>query len=276
MRVVRAATNAMDEVDRLLAQAKRDALGWMPVPVYRRIHDTAAAAGGGTFVEIGTSNGAATIALALGGKAGGKAFRILTVDRFQAGKGVPGATVSERAQSVRRRFERFGVVDSIEIVAGTAADLVERHDPRAIGLLLLDTDGRIDLELALLYDRLAPACPIIVDDVDGRTYVRRDRGTAVVDQKHRLLRMLVGIYVRAGLLVDRGATLGQTGWYAKGAAALAPGEIERLALPAYRELTRVSLDSAEFGFRRALVRATARRIPVLARAWRHFFPAPPV
>jgi hypothetical protein len=176
----------MDEVDRLLAQAKQDALGWMPVPVYRRIHDTAAAAGGGTFVEIGTSNGAATIALALGGKAGGKAFRILTVDRFQAGKGIPGATVSERAQSVRRRFERFGVVDSIEIVAGTAADLVERHDPRAIGLLLLDTDGRIERELALLYDRLAPAGGSGRDPRPDRLVrERRSRASACRDRETR-------------------------------------------------------------------------------------------
>jgi predicted O-methyltransferase YrrM len=32
----------------------------MPVPVYRRLYDSAAAAGGGTIVEIGTYCGVAT------------------------------------------------------------------------------------------------------------------------------------------------------------------------------------------------------------------------
>jgi hypothetical protein len=50
----------VDDVDRLLGRVKARAHGWMPVPVYRRLYDSAAAAGGGTIVEIGTYRGAAT------------------------------------------------------------------------------------------------------------------------------------------------------------------------------------------------------------------------
>jgi hypothetical protein len=50
----------VDDVDRLLGRVKGRAHCWMPVLVYRRLYDSAAAARRGTIVEIGTYRGAAT------------------------------------------------------------------------------------------------------------------------------------------------------------------------------------------------------------------------
>src|SRR5688500_5941281 len=225
----------MDEVDRLLARVKDSARGMLPLPVYRRIHETAAACGGGTIVEIGIAQGAATIAMALGAKRAGRPFRIVTADPFAIGTRTNVGSVEDNLELVRRGFVAFGVADAIEIVVGTVDDLVARADPRDISLLMIDADGRIDRELALLHDRLAPACPIIIDDVDGAIYLHRIGRRISVDQKHRITQLLIERFTAEGLLVPQG-TSGQTGWFSKGPANRTADDILLLALPAYREL----------------------------------------
>ena len=104
----------MDDVDRLLGRVKESARGWLPLPVYRRLYDTAAAVGGGDFVEIGTAQGAATIAMALGAKSTGKPFRIHSADEFTRGSRPVAASVEEKRDMVRRGFEAFGVSEHID------------------------------------------------------------------------------------------------------------------------------------------------------------------
>lgn len=239
----------------------------MPAATYRRIYETAASAGGGTIVEIGTYCGAATLALALGAKAAGAPFRIVTADLLRPGIGPAGAGVEERIAALRATFAGFGVAGSIRFVHGGSPELVAAADPDRIDLLLLDGGGRLDLDLATLWERLAPGCPIVIDDIDGRARVHLGWGSAVVDQKHRLSKLLTDRFVEAGLLVADGEALG-TGWYRKGPAEGGARPIELLALPAYRELTRVALDVAEFSPLRAWLRGAARRAPRLAAAWR--------
>jgi predicted O-methyltransferase YrrM len=252
----------VDEIDRLLDQVKWAAHGKLPLHVYRRIHDTAARCRG-TLVEIGTSQGAATIAMALGAATSGHPFRILTCDPFRIGLRPHGPSLQAKLDVVRRGFERFGVAASIHVVAGTVGDLVAAHDPQDIGLLLLDADGRIDRDLELLHDRLAPDCPIIIDDIDERTYLHRRGRKVQVDQKHRLTHLLVEQFVRQGLLVPQ-AESGQTGWYAKGKAASA-GEIERLALPCYRELVSTAVGFGDFTFKHLAYRFLADHAAWLLR-----------
>jgi predicted O-methyltransferase YrrM len=263
----------MDEVDRLLGEVKERASGWMPLPVYRRLYETAAACGGGDIVEIGTYRGAATIALALGAKTSGKAFRIFTADLLRPGIGPVGSTLEAKTAELRSTFEAFGVGDVIEFVHGSSADLLMAANPRHIRLLLLDAGGRIEADLAQLWDRIAPSCPIVIDDIDGHTYVRRNRRKAVVDQKHRISQLLADRFVAAGLLVPCGITAA-TGWYRKGEAAASAAEIERMALPAYHELIKVTIDADEFGPLRAMLRRVAARAPWLAGAFRRLRPAP--
>jgi predicted O-methyltransferase YrrM len=257
----------MDDVDRLLARVKRDARGWLPLPVYRGLYDTAAAADGGAFVEIGTAQGAATIALALGAKAAGKPFRIHTADQFILGSRPLGRSAEEKHEIVRRGFDALDVAESIASIIGSAADLPVAAELPRIDLLLIDADGLIDRDLALLHDRLAPGCPIIVDDIDDAIYTHRREGGLLVDQKHRLTALLLREFVEAGLLVPSHA-IGQTGWYRKGPASLPAAEIELLALPAYRALVRARLTAANFGMKRAVHDLMDARAPWLTRAWR--------
>ena len=261
----------MDDVDRLLSRVKRSANGKLPLRVYRRLYDSAAARGGGTLVEIGTAQGAATIALALGATASGADFRILTVDAFVTGSRPRGASVEEKCGIVRRGFESFGISARVDLIAGTTADLIAIADPRDIGLLLLDADGRIDRDLALLYARLRPDCTIVIDDVDDNNYLYWHKRRLRFDQKHRLTYLLAERFTAAGLLApDESA--GQTRWYRKGAAAPGGAEIELLALPCYRELVFADIDGRVLSVRRALFGLAASRAPWLLRAWRKLRP----
>ena len=255
----------MDEIDRLLSRVKHSCFGMLPLPVYRRIYETAAARGGGTFVEIGTAQGAATIAMALGAKASGKAFRILTVDKFVGSRPRAGSP-EEKLAIVRCGFETFGVADSIENVVGTSADLPPAGELSRIDLLLIDADGQLDRDLARLHSRLAPDSPLIVDDVDGTTYLSFGKGKLVVDQKHRISRLLLDRFIAAGLFVADAPT-GQTGWFRNGPASLAPHEIELLALPAYRELIYARPDDSGAGLKHSVLRIASVRAPWLKRAW---------
>ena len=261
----------MDETDRLLARVKDATHGKLPLPVYRRLYESAAASGGGTLVEIGTAQGAATIVLALGAKSAGLDFRIVTVDQFITGSRPRADSVGEKSAIVRRGFEAFGVSDRIDLIAGTTGEMVAIADPDDIGLVLLDADGRIDRDLAALWGRMRPGCAIVVDDVDGEIYLlRRGRGL-FVDQKHRLGRLLTETYTEAGLLHPDGAA-GQTAWFRKGAAEADAARIERLALPAYRALVFAEAGPGAMSLKRALYGLAERRAPWLVRAWRRIRP----
>ncbi len=253
----------MDEIDRLLARVRESCFGMLSLPAYRRIYDSAAARGGGTFVEIGTSQGAATIAMALGAKAGGKPFRVYSADQFIVGSRPHGGSPEEKLEIVRRGYEAFGVGDSIENVIGSSADLPALP---AIDLLLIDADGRIDRDLALLHGHLAADGVVIVDDIDPATYVGLRQGRLSFDQKHRVTHLLLEQFVAAQLLVAD-APSGQTGWYRKGPATLSPGEIERLALPAYRQLVFAPLDASAIGLKWWAWRFVTARAPWLGRGW---------
>ncbi len=248
----------MDGTDRLLARVRKEARGLMPAAIYRRLYETAALVGGGTFVEIGTYCGAATIALALGAKASGKPARIVTADLLRPGVGMEGGTAGEKIAGLKRIFADFGVEEMIRFVHGTSAELVAEADPRRVDLLLLDGGGKLESDLALLWDRLAPNCPIVVDDIGGAVHVRRGPGRALVDQKHRISKLLADRFTEAGLLVPEGELEG-TGWFRKGEADLSPDEIRLLALPAYHALIKAEVGPSELG-PAALIRAAFRRI----------------
>ena len=262
----------MDQIDELLAQVKRHAQGCMPLPVYKRIYDTAASCRAGTIVEVGTFCGAASVALALGARTTGRDIAIITSDILRPGVGPAGATVGEKIARLQATFARFEVADRIRFVHGTSRELLIAVDPRKIELLLLDGGGAIDADLSALWERLSPTCSIIIDDIDGAVRVRRNLRRAVVDQKHRLSKLIAERLIDLGLLVPIGVT-GATGWYRKGAAAIDPAAIEQLSLSAYRALIKAEVGAAEFGLPRALLRRLAQLAPPLANAWRRLRPA---
>ena len=257
----------MDEIDRLLERVQREAHGKLSIAVYRRLYESGAASGGGTIVEIGTSQGAATLALALGAKSAGVDFRIVTVDTFLTGSRPRAATIGEKQAIVRSGFQAFGVSDRIDLVAGTTEEMIAIDDPSDIGLLMLDADGCIDRDLAALWDRMRAGCTIVIDDVDDHNYLDFHRRRLRIDQKHRLTHALVEAYAKAGLLVPEGES-GQTAWFHKSGKKVDPAELERLARPAYRALIRAEIGPGEYGLKRGLYGLAASRAPWLVRAWR--------
>lgn len=262
----------MDEIDRLLSRVKQRAQGWMPLAVYRRLYDSAAACGGGTIVEIGTFRGAATIALALGARSAETDFRIVTADLLRPDCGLEGDSVEQKRAALGRTLEEFGVEHRVRFIHGPAASVVAEADPRDIRLLLLDGGGSIEEDFAQLWDRLAPAAAIVIDDIDGRISVQRVRGAALANQKHRISKLLAERFTAAGMLVEE-ARVESTGWYRKGRAAPAPDEIRLMALPAYRQIVRLTVEAREFGVARTLARRMAARAPALRRIYRRLRPA---
>ena len=243
----------------------------MPLAVYRRLYESAEACGGGTIVEIGTFRGAATIAMALGAKRAGAPFEIVTADLLRPGIGLEGADPEEKIAALTATFAEFGVAESIRFVHGSCRELAAATDPRDIRLLLLDGGGKIEVDFALLWNRLVPHAAIVIDDIDGAVSVRRSLRSIRVNQKGRISFLLADRFVEAGMLVPIGRT-GSTGWYRRGATALSPPEIELIALPAYHELIRVTVGAEEFGLAKAALRRLAARAPWLRNAYRRVRP----
>ena len=222
--------NVFDEI-------KESANGMLSPEVYRKIFDLARNGNGGAIVEIGTAHGAATIASALGAIEGGKPFHIYTVDPFQgkySSRSKFGG-VQDNISIVRSHFRKFGVDDHITIIAGEIGDLDLRNVKEGINILLLDADGRLDRDLALLYRYLTPDSSVIIDDIDDAVYMTKAAGVWRIDQKHRISFLLTNQLSSKGILRDLGSIY-NTGFFQKGPINVSGEEIERIALPLYREL----------------------------------------
>jgi predicted O-methyltransferase YrrM len=168
--------------------------------VYRAIHATALEMPGGDAVEIGTSRGAATVAIALALKASRRAGRVYTIERV----GKPGSN-DQKIAAIQQNFRKFGVHEGIALIMADASLAPsELPDDVSIGLLMLDCDGRIDRDFANLYDRVLPGGRIVIDDYEDRTHVRimRRRRWVGVDLKHRLTFNLVNHFRENGYIED--------------------------------------------------------------------------
>jgi predicted O-methyltransferase YrrM len=229
-----------DEGLALARRIKRQANGLLGAGVYHSLMELARLAKPRTIVEIGTAHGAATIALALGARAGGCPCHIYTVDPFAGfSSRVKYGTVTDNLRIVREAFSHFGVSDCITVVVGTSADVFAHLPAHALDLVVIDADGRIDRDLAVLFDRMSEGANIVIDDVDGTTCLTRFRDRLYCDQKHRLTRLVVDRLLASGHL--QGERVEEsTGFYAKGSGTAAT--IEALALPAYRELVFTDVD----------------------------------
>jgi predicted O-methyltransferase YrrM len=228
----------------------------LPAEVYGELFKLGQASSGGTFVEIGTLHGAATIALALGAKQQAMPFHIYTVDHWHwFGSGC------------RTQFQKFGVDDCITAVTGSVADLVSNYALDVINLLVLDADGCIDRDLSYLFDKLTADCAIVIDDIDEWVYIVPSNRGSLLDQKHRLSNMLANEFTRIGMLRED-ARIHCTGFFRKGSVALCPNEILLTALPFYRELAFCPVDHVldHYPLRLTLKRKIAKRAAPFVRA----------
>ena len=238
----------MTDIRSLPEEVRRATGGMLPIAVYERLHEAVRSLGGGVIAEVGTARGAATVAMALGGKASGDAFHFYTADPFDRGSRLAVGSVEDNRARVLDAFSRFGVDADVTLVVGDSADLAQAIGDQEIDLLLIDADGCIDRDLGLLFDRLSPQCLIVIDDVDDRIYAHRRSKGWLIDQKHRLSHLLVDRFCNMQMLIPI-EVVGQTGFYSKGPARVGSSEIAEAAMSAYRELVLAPVRRGQVGWR---------------------------
>jgi predicted O-methyltransferase YrrM len=245
-------------------QLKTEIGGMLSPAVYAELAAVAARAKA-PIVEIGTCTGAATIALALGAPDG---VAIHSVDRWDLPRwrqriGSPEAC----RQKVLETFQRFGVGDRINLIAGTSTDLLPHlGSADGLGMLFVDADGALDRDFGLLLDRVVPGAPIVVDDYgDYARFIMNGRLKSRIDQKHRLTYMLVELFVRHGLL-SSDKLIKETWFGHKPATAPAFATLDHEEIIAvYRRLTFAS-GRTEPEFRLKLINWMKLRQPAMYRA----------
>jgi predicted O-methyltransferase YrrM len=247
--------------------------GMLPIEVYEKIFNIGRDSAGGTMIEIGTYRGSATIALALGAKECGKPFHIYTTDLFSGKYSslVQFGDVNENMRIVRTHYEKFDVDNFITVVAGGCKEILSQYPVRNINVLVLDADGRIDRDLALLFDRLSDGCIIIIDDIDNAAHLRRFNASLLLDQKHRLSYLLTQRLLADGLLVQTDK-IHDTGFYVKGSASITAESILLNSLSAYRELVFCDITDVPHPDRKRLTQRTRQwvstNVPLARLAYR--------
>lgn len=217
----------------------RRANGMLPESVYCDLWELSSRIDGGTYLEVGTAHGAATIALALGAKEAGHSVAIHTIDRLGgkfSSRSRYGSPADNRA-IVEENFKFAGVADYISLFVGSTEEFVlQGNCPRRLNLLMLDADGMIDRDLAYFYNLLPPGAPIVIDDIDEGIYLGQTaNGTRYIDLKHRLTSLLLSTFVsQQYLMIEK--TMHATAFCRRRERSLDPEEFHRLAISCYREL----------------------------------------
>lgn len=189
------------------ADAVRDRCnGMLSAAVYSRIYEFARLAPKGSFVEVGTAHGAATVTLASALSDTKSDHQVYSFEKIIGGSREEFGGIEENKKIIRDNIEAFGLGDVIRLTFG---DVSSEHrvvpEEEEISLLMLDTDGRIDRDFALFFDRLAPEARIIIDDVSPDVRVKwRKKSIEVhdlrIDQKHRITHLLVEKFQHHGLI----------------------------------------------------------------------------
>jgi len=222
----------------------------LPMEVYERLYGLMRENQPRHILEIGTAHGAATIAMAVGARAGGNPCRIVTVDALASSADRPSsrARFGDAAANeaiVRGNFCRAGVDDMIDLFIGSSVDAAEAGIFTApIDVLVLDADGRIDRDLLLFGPLLRNDALVVVDDVDGdaKTTLSPD-GTKWVDLKHVISKKLLNEFCCAGLIkeTERIRNTVVCRWIDTGS--WCPLDVEKRALNCYREIVFTCVNS---------------------------------
>jgi len=180
----------------------------LPPTVYQKIYETGRT--GGVIVEVGTALGAATVALAMGLKDSGSAGHVYSFDPMTGGPRRSISTASDRLARVQANLAHYGVLDRATVVPLALADGIAALPEGAnIDVLMLDADGRIDRDLILLKERMAPGCLLIIDDVADKVRVKPRGNVYSVDSKMRLSYLLVE-FLKRGNVITTGQQLKDT------------------------------------------------------------------
>lgn len=185
--------------DEIFTEIRKTCKGQLRPNVYREIYETTLAAPAGDVLEIGTAHGAATVVIARAMRDSGRGNRVYTV-----GKPGVGSHIGD-PKALQTRFERYGVdglttaiiAEASEAIGNLPADI-------AIGLLMLDADGRIDRDFDSFFNKVVRGAPIIIDDYEDRVSMKLGRrGRALgIGLKSRLTFALANYFRDCGYLED--------------------------------------------------------------------------
>jgi hypothetical protein len=175
-------------------------------------------------------------------------------------------SIQDNVSLVRKHFEKFGVEQHITIIPGTVFDLTANQTISAVDLLLLDADGCIDRDLSALCHKLSSDCTIIIDDIDEMVAFSHMNNHKVIDQKHRLTKLLIDIFLECGILRQE-LRINNTGFYKRGTDANST-QISLAALPAYRELIFTTIDHLPLHTQHTLRGWVGDNVPAARHAYR--------
>lgn len=149
--------------------------GMLSPDVYREYYIIAKERSSGSIIELGTGQGASTIAFALGVRDSGRNAKVYAIDEFfQYGVDGPHpAGVKEygdkaidiNLNSFRENMRKSGVEDYVEVIAGKTDEITfDSSRSGRYDVLAIDVDGYIDRDLSIFYDRIVDGGILIIDD----------------------------------------------------------------------------------------------------------------
>lgn len=156
--------------------------GMLSPRVYRKYYKIAKLYSEGAVLELGTGQGAGTIAFALGIRDAGRCSKVLAVDQFYqkndrgphpAGTAMHGdEAVRINAKSFRENLSKHGVEEFVDVYVGKTDEVeIDFSTIPRCDVLVIDIDGMIDRDLAIYYDIIPKGGLIIIDDY--KKYVNR-------------------------------------------------------------------------------------------------------
>lgn len=153
-------------------ELKESTAGMMKAENYLELYRIALHATG-NVIDIGTGQGATTIAYALGLRDSGREAQVHAIDQFfQVARGphrynkldYPDDCVERNVSVYNDHLRRIGVADLVITHVGTTDEVAARFPDIRCGVLSIDVDGHIDRDLGHFYDLVVPGGTIVIDD----------------------------------------------------------------------------------------------------------------
>jgi predicted O-methyltransferase YrrM len=188
--------------------------GMLQPGTYRALYDAIYRAPEGDILEVGAAAGAGSIVMAWALADAGRDSKVVSVEKCEGGSRLDFGDRDSNYARLMANLRAFGAVERVDLfphylTGENAGDLVARFDTPRLGGLVLDADGRLDRDFRLMWPRLSPGAPIVVDDYENyATYEPRTSRMPDGGMKklltYRLLNQLEdwGLFVRDRQLGD--------------------------------------------------------------------------
>jgi hypothetical protein len=207
--------------------------GMLPAEVYEEYYRIARYRSHTSILELGTGQGAGTVAFALGIKDSGRSARVIAIDQFSqnvqgphpASRSTHGEdTVPLNLRAFEEGLRKYRVHDCVDIHVGKTVDVdLNPESCGEVDVLAIDVDGMLDRDLGLFYGRISGEGLLILDDyadtinahgkraLDRYRKLDQDRAATEIGRlssfhrrrllgKHLLTYRLVGRFEALGLL----------------------------------------------------------------------------